>query len=239
MKPNFSRFNIAIYADGANMKDILYFNSKKFIKGLTTNPTLMRKSGIKNYQKFALDVLKIVKKKPISFEVFSDDFKEMYRQAKIISSWGDNVFVKIPVTNSKGLSSYKLINKLSNEGIKLNVTAVLLQDQVNNIVKSLNKKTRSIISIFAGRIADTGRDPIPLVKKSVLLTKKYKNIQILWASTRESLNIFQAQKINCDIITVTTDILSKINIFGYDLKKYSLDTVKMFYKDAVKAGYKI
>jgi len=239
MKPNFSRFNIAIYADGANMKDILYFNSKKFIKGLTTNPTLMKKSGIKDYQKFALDVLKIVKKKPISFEVFSDDFKEMYRQAKIISSWGDNVFVKIPVTNTKGLSSYKLINKLSNEGIKLNVTAVLLQDQVNNIVKSLNKKTRSIISIFAGRIADTGRDPIPLVKKSVLLTKKYKNIQILWASTRESLNIFQAQKINCDIITVTTDILSKVNIFGYDLKKYSLDTVKMFYNDAAKAGYKI
>jgi transaldolase len=239
MKPNFSRFNIAIYADGANMKDILYFNSKKFIKGLTTNPTLMKKSGVKDYQKFALDVLKIVKKKPISFEVFSDDFKEMYRQAKIISSWGDNVFVKIPVTNTKGLSSYKLINKLSNEGIKLNVTAVLLQDQVNNIVKSLNKKTRSIISIFAGRIADTGRDPIPLVKKSVLLTKKYKNIQILWASTRESLNIFQAQKINCDIITVTTDILSKVNIFGYDLKKYSLDTVKMFYNDAAKAGYKI
>ena len=239
MKPNFSRFNIAIYADGANMKDILYFNSKKFIKGLTTNPTLMKKSGIKNYQKFALDVLKIVKKKPISFEVFSDDFKEMYRQAKIISSWGDNVFVKIPVTNTKGLSSYKLISKLSNEGIKLNVTAVLLQDQVINIVKSLSKKTRSIISIFAGRIADTGRDPIPLVKKSVLLTKKYKNIQILWASTRESLNIFQAQKINCDIITVTTDILSKVNIFGYDLKKYSLDTVKMFYNDAAKAGYKI
>ena len=239
MKPNFSRCNIAIYADGANMKDILYFNSKKFIKGLTTNPTLMKKSGIKNYQKFALDVLKIVKKKPISFEVFSDDFKEMYRQAKIISSWGDNVFVKIPVTNTKGLSSYKLISKLSNEGIKLNVTAVLLQDQVNNIVKSLNKKTRSIISIFAGRIADTGRDPIPLVQKSVLLTKKYKNIQILWASTRESLNIFQAQKINCDIITVTTDILSKVNIFGYDLKKYSLDTVKMFYNDAAKAGYKI
>jgi transaldolase len=239
MKPNFSRFNIAIYADGANMKDILYFNSKKFIKGLTTNPTLMKKSGIKNYQKFALDVLKTVKKKPISFEVFSDDFKEMYRQAKIISSWGDNVFVKIPVTNTKGLSSYKLISKLSNEGIKLNVTAVLLQDQVNNIVKSLNKKTRSIISIFAGRIADTGRDPIPLVQKSVLLTKKYKNIQILWASTRESLNIFQAQKINCDIITVTTDILSKVNIFGYDLKKYSLDTVKMFYNDAAKAGYKI
>jgi len=239
MKLNFSRFNIAIYADGANMKDILYFNSKKFIKGLTTNPTLMKKSGIKNYQKFALDVLKIVKKKPISFEVFSDDFKEMYRQAKIISSWGDNVFVKIPVTNTKGISSYKLISKLSNEGIKLNVTAVLLQDQVNNIVKSLNKKTRSIISIFAGRIADTGRDPVPLVKKSVLLTKKYKNIQILWASTRESLNIFQAQKINCDIITVTTDILSKVNIFGYDLKKYSLDTVKMFYYDATKAGYKI
>lgn len=239
MKPNFSRFNIAIYADGANMKDILYFNSKKFIKGLTTNPTLMKKSGIKNYQKFALDVLKIVKKKPISFEVFSDDFKEMYRQAKVISSWGDNVFVKIPVTNTKGLSSYKLISKLSNEGIKLNVTAVLLQDQVINIVKSLSKKTRSIISIFAGRIADTGRDPIPLVKKSVLLTKKYKNIQILWASTRESLNIFQAQKINCDIITVTTDILSKVNIFGYDLKKYSLDTVKMFYNDAAKAGYKI
>ena len=239
MKPNFSRFHIAIYADGANMKDILYFNSKKFIKGLTTNPTLMKKSGIKNYQKFALDVLKIVKKKPISFEVFSDDFQEMYRQAKVISSWGDNVFVKIPVTNTKGLSSYKLISKLSNEGIKLNVTAVLLQDQVNNIVKSLNKKTRSIISIFAGRIADTGRDPIPLVKKSVLLTKKYKNIQILWASTRESLNIFQAQKINCDIITVTTDILSKVNIFGYDLKKYSLDTVKMFYNDAAKAGYKI
>lgn len=239
MKPNFSRFNIAIYADGANMKDILYFNSKKFIKGLTTNPTLMKKSGIKNYQKFALDVLKIVKKKPISFEVFSDDFKEMYRQAKIISSWGDNVFVKIPVTNSKGLPSYELINKLSNEGIKLNVTAVLLQDQVNNIVKSLNKKTRSIISIFAGRIADTGRDPIPLVQKSVLLTKEYKNIQILWASTRESLNIFQAQKVNCDIITVTTDILNKIDIFGYDLKKYSLDTVKMFYNDATKAGYKI
>jgi transaldolase len=199
----------------------------------------MKKSGIKDYQKFALDVLKIVKKKPISFEVFSDDFKEMYRQAKIISSWGDNVFVKIPVTNTKGLSSYKLISKLSNEGIKLNVTAVLLQDQVINIVKSLSKKTRSIISIFAGRIADTGRDPIPLVKKSVLLTKKYKNIQILWASTRESLNIFQAQKINCDIITVTTDILSKVNIFGYDLKKYSLDTVKMFYNDAAKAGYKI
>ena len=239
MKPNFSRLSIDVYADGANMRDILYFNSKKFIKGLTTNPTLMKKSGIKDYQKFALGVLKTVKKKPISFEVFSDDFKEMYRQAKIISSWGDNVFVKIPVTNTKGFSSYKLISKLSNEGIKLNVTAVLLQDQVINIVKSLSKKTRSIISIFAGRIADTGRDPIPLVQKSVLLTKKYKNIKILWASTRESLNIFQAQKINCHIITVTTDILSKIDIFGYDLKKYSLDTVKMFYNDARKAGYKI
>ena len=230
---------IKIFADGADLNVMVKMASKPFISGFTTNPTLMRKVGITNYEKFAKDVLREIQTKPISFEVFSDEIEEIKSQAEKIASWGNNVYVKIPITNTRGESMWPVIKYLSDIGIKLNVTAVLLQDQVINIVKSLSKKTRSIISIFAGRIADTGRDPIPLVKKSVLLTKKYKNIQILWASTRESLNIFQAQKINCDIITVTTDILSKVNIFGYDLKKYSLDTVKMFYNDAAKAGYKI
>jgi len=232
-------FKVKIFADGANYNEIKYFNSQKIVKGLTTNPSLMRKSGVKNYEIFARKVLRFVRHKPISFEVFSDDFDEMYIQAKTISSWGKNVYVKIPVTNTKGESSHLLIKKLSYERINLNITAIFNFYQVSKVVKSLNPKSKAIVSIFSGRIADTGVDPEILIKKSVDLVKNNKNHEILWASTRELYNVVQAEKLKCHIITVPTTILKKFNLIGYDLIKYSADTVKEFYDDAKNAKFKI
>ena len=232
-------FKIKIFADGANYNEIKYFNSQKIVKGLTTNPSLMRKSGVKNYEIFARKVLRFVKHKPISFEVFSDDFEEMYIQAKAISSWGKNVYVKIPVTNTKGKSSHLLIKKLSDEGINLNITAIFNFYQVSRVIKFLNPKSKAIVSIFSGRIADTGINPEIVIKKSIDLLKNNKNHEILWASTRELYNVVQAEKIKCHIITVPTTILKKFNLLGYDLIKYSADTVKEFYEDAKNAKFKI
>ncbi len=229
---------IEIYADGANEKDILFYNKQKSIKGLTTNPSLMKKSGIKNYKNFAKKILKKVKK-PISFEVFSDNFDEMYEQAIKISSWGKNVFVKIPITDSKGKSSINLIKKLSQKKIKLNITAIFTLSQISKVIKAVDNKTPSIISIFAGRIADTGRDPEPFMRYAYKLSKNKKKIKILWASTREVFNIQQAIRCQSHIITVPTGILKKTKLNGYNLRKYSKDTVKEFYKDALSAGYKI
>ena len=230
---------IKIYADGANKKDILYFNRQINISRLTTNPSLMRKSGVKNYKNFSIEILKKVNKKPISFEVFADDFNNMYLQSQIISSWANNVYVKIPITNTKGISSKGLINKLSNEKIKLNITAIFTKSQVDTVFKCLNKKTPAIVSIFAGRISDTGRDPTNIIKYASRLFKKNLKHKILWASTREVLNIFQAEKAGADIITVPTSILNKKKLFNKSLNKYSLETVKEFYKDAKEAKYKI
>jgi len=233
------KIKIKIFADGADFSGIVNYNKKKFIKGLTTNPSLMKKSGVKDYTAFAKKILKIVNKKPISFEVFSDEFAGMYNQAKKIASWGKNVYVKIPITNTKGHGTYNLIKKLSNENIKLNVTAIFTEDQVKKVINSLSPKTKSIISIFAGRIADTGENPKILIKKTLNLLKKNKNCEVLWASTREIYNIVTAESIGCHIITVPNNILGKLNLFGYNLKNYSLETVKEFYNDAKKAGFVI
>ena len=233
------KLKIKIFADGADTKHILALSKKKYIKGLTTNPSLMRASGVKNYELFAKNVLKKIKKKPISLEVFSDDFFEMEKQAIKINSWGKNVYVKIPITNSKGKSSFNLIRKLSNRGIKLNVTAITTIQQIIKLKKFLNKNVPCVISVFAGRIADTGRDPIPYMKKAIQTFKNYKLAEVLWASTREILNIIQANNIGCHIITVPPNLLNKINLLNYNLKKYFLDKEKNFYIDAKKSNYKI
>jgi transaldolase len=231
--------NIKIFADGADKSDMIKMNNKSFIEGLTTNPTLMKKAGIKDYEFFARDILKEIKNKPISFEVFSDDLHEMEVQAHKIAKWGNNVYVKIPVTNTKGEATYSLINSLSSKGVKVNVTAIMTLDQVRDVTLNLNPEVRSYVSIFAGRIADTGVDPIPLMSAAIQLTKLNPLAEIIWASPRELLNIFQAEKIGCHIITATKDILKKLDLVGYDLNEFSLDTVKMFYNDAKEAGYSI
>jgi len=230
---------IKIFADGAEKQSILELNQLPYIRGFTTNPTLMRKAGITDYPGFAKDILSVIKDKPISFEVFSDDFKEMERQAKIIASWADNVYVKIPITNTKKELSFDLVQKLSKEGIKLNITAILTQSQVEHISRALSSKTPAIISVFAGRIADTGRDPIPIMRQIKEFLSPFKNLELLWASSREVLNIFQAEAIGCDIITVTPDILKKLEKVGFDLEEFSLETVKMFYEDGQKVGYSL
>lgn len=212
---------------------------KNWIKGLTTNPTLMRKAGISNYKGFAREVLSLIPDKPISFEVFSDDFNEMEAQALEIAGWGANVFVKIPVTNTRSESSAHLIRKLSHQRIQLNVTALTTTDQVRRVVESLNNDTPSYISVFAGRIADTGRDPLPIMKESLQIMKSKPGAELIWASPRELLNIFQADEIGCHVITVTNDILKKLYLVGYDLETYSLETVKMFYEDGKAAGFSI
>lgn len=228
---------IKIFADGANEKDILKFNKMNLIKGLTTNPSLMRKSGVDDYENFCKKILKRVKK-PISFEVFSDDEKNIIRQARIISSWSNNVYVKIPVINTKNKSLKNVIKLLSIEGIKLNITAIFTKQQIKETISSLDPNTRAIISIFCGRISDTGKDATDYIRYANKLKKK-KNIEILWASTRELYSIIQAEKLGCDIITVPTEILNKINLIGKNLEKYSLETVKMFYNDAKKAGFNL
>lgn len=229
--------NVKIFADGADKKSMQEMYVKDFISGLTTNPTLMKNAGIVNYESFCQEILGFIKSKPISFEVFSDDFDEMYRQAKIINSWADNIYVKVPISNTKGEFSYELVNKLSNEGVKVNVTAIMTKKQIDNTFSALSKDCPAYVSVFAGRIADTGQDPINIMKYAVEKTHDLPGVEIIWASPRELLNIVQADQIGCQIITVTPDILKKINKIGYSLDDYSLDTVKMFYNDAVNAGY--
>ncbi len=231
--------NVKIFADGADKAGMIEMYEKDYIKGLTTNPTLMKKAGITDYNAFAKDILATIKDKSISFEVFSDDFEEMERQAIEIASWGENVYVKIPITNTKQEVCYPLIKRLSDKGVKLNVTAMMTLDQVQNVVKSLNPEVPSYVSVFAGRIADTGYDPLPLMKEAVNILKSNPKAELIWASPRELLNIFQADEIGCQIITVTNDILKKLSLVGYDLDQYSLDTVKMFYNDAQSAGFNI
>ena len=231
--------NVKIFSDGADKKDMLDMNSKTFIKGLTTNPTLMKKAGIEDYEAFAKDILSTIKKKPISFEVFSDDFDDMEKQAMEIASWADNVYVKIPITNTKKESSKELIKRLAEKKVKLNITAIMTLDQVKTVLSVLDNKVPSIISVFAGRIADTGKDPIPLMKECLTEMKINPKSELLWASPRELLNIIQADQIGCHIITATKDIIKKLKLANYDLEDYSLDTVKMFYKDAVDAGFKV
>jgi transaldolase len=230
---------VKIFADGADKLAMLEMYQKPFIKGLTTNPTLMNKAGIRDYRAFCKDILLSIKDKPLSFEVFSDDFKEMERQALEIASWGDNVYVKIPITNTKSETCYALVKKLAEEKVKLNVTALMTLDQVSHVVESLNPSVPSYISIFAGRVADTGRDPLPMMTEALSRMKSNPLSELIWASPRELLNIFQADDIGCHVITVTNDILKKLSLVGYDLDKYSLDTVKMFYNDAVVAGFKL
>ena len=228
-----------IFCDTADYKTIKFFNNKSLVDGFTTNPSLMRLAGAKNYKEYSLKILKICKKKPISFEVFADNAKDMLKQAYEINSWAKNVYVKIPVVNSKGISSGSVIKELSDKGIKLNVTAVYTFEQTKMIYKKLNKKTKSIISIFAGRMADTGKDPLPIFKRSISLTKKNKNIEILWASTREAYNYTQAKQINCDIITMPPKVINQINGFGKNFKSMTLGTVKGFLADSKKSKFSL
>ena len=230
---------VKIFSDGADKEDMLDMANKTFIRGLTTNPTLMKKAGIKDYEAFAKDILSTIKEKPISFEVFSDDFDEMEKQAMKITSWADNVYVKIPITNTKKETSKELIKRLAGRKVKLNITAIMTLDQVKTVLSVLDNKVPSIISVFAGRIADTGKDPISLMKECLTEMKINPKSELLWASPRELLNIIQADQIGCHIITATKDIIKKLKLANYDLEDYSLDTVKMFYKDAVDAGFKI
>jgi transaldolase len=239
MKPDVESLKVKIFADGAEIRDIVEMNNSNLIQGLTTNPTLMRKAGIKNYKNFAQEVLTFVKEKPISFEVFSDDINEMKKQALQISSWGENVYVKIPVTNTKGLPTLELLKVLVKEKVKVNVTAVMTLEQIKSISNYLDADVPNYVSIFAGRIADTGRDPIGLMKEAIQILKPINSSELIWASPRELLNIFQASEIGCHVITVTTDILKKLNLVGFDLNQYSLETVKMFYQDAKDSKYEI
>lgn len=237
------RQNFQIFLDGANKNEIINHLKNPNIAGFTTNPTLMKKAGIKNYKDFCLELCSLIEKtdKSISFEVFADDILEMYNQAKIISKWSKNIYVKIPVVNTKGELTTSIINKLTSEGIKINITAVFTKDQCNEIIKNLSKNTDCIISIFCGRIADTGIDPNDIIlncKKKILNSKKA-NIKILWASTREAFNIVQAKNCGCDIITITEEILKKYENFGKDLRDYSIETAKMFYEDAKKSNYNL
>jgi transaldolase len=230
---------VQIFADGADKAGMLEMYAKPYIKGLTTNPTLMRKAGITDYRAFCKDILAHIKHKPLSFEVFSDDFDEMESQAMEIAGWGDNVYVKIPVTNTKQETCYALVKKLGAQEVKMNVTAIMTLTQVRDIVAALNPKVPSYVSVFAGRVADTGRDPLPMMAAAVEMLKVAPAAELIWASPRELLNIFQADEVGCHVITVTNDILKKLSLVGYDLNTYSLDTVKMFYNDAVSAGYSL
>lgn len=228
---------VKIFADGADKAGMLEMYGKPFIRGLTTNPTLMKKAGITDYLAFCKDILTTIKDKPLSFEVFSDDFAEMERQAMEIASWGSNVYVKIPVTNTRQETCYALVKKLAAQKVQINVTAIMTLAQVRDVMTALNPAVPSYVSVFAGRIADTGRDPVPLMAKAVEMLKATPAAELIWASPRELLNIFQADEIGCHVITVTNDILKKLSLVGYDLNEYSLDTVKMFYNDATAAGF--
>ena len=230
---------IKIFADGADIEEINKLNSNSLVSGFTTNPSLMRNSGVQDYELFAKKALKIVGDKPISFEIFKDDKVGIIEQAKQISSWGDNVYVKIPIMDTKGNGNYEIIKILSNQGIKINITAVFTIEQVTLLVESLNSLVPSVVSVFAGRIADTGIDPINIMTESLKLLASNQNSELLWASSREVLNIYQADQIGCHIITVTQDLIKKLDLKGKDLKEYSRETVQMFFDDASNAGYSI
>jgi transaldolase len=230
---------IKLFADGADLAQMVAANSNPLIRGFTTNPTLMRAAGVRNYESFAREVLQIINDRPISFEVFADEFLEMERQARKISGWGPNVYVKIPITNTRRESSIALIRQLAHSGVKVNVTAVMTLDQVRDSAAALGGGAASVISVFAGRIADTGRDPVPLMAAAVELVSLYSNVELLWASPRELLNIFQANDVGCHIITATASVVSKLGVVGKDLHDYSLDTVQMFFKDAARSGYQL
>jgi transaldolase len=233
------KLSVKIFADGADRAGMLEMYRDPLIKGFTTNPTLMRKSGVSDYEAFAHQVLADIPDRPVSFEVFSDDFEEMEMQARRIATWGENVYVKIPVCNTRGHSTTPLVRSLARSGVKLNVTAVFTLEQVHEVAQALAAHAPSVISVFAGRIADTGRDPMPLMSAARALIGASPNIELLWASPRELLNIFQADATGCHIITVANDLLKKLNCVGKDLEEFSLETVKMFYNDALKARYTI
>ena len=230
-------FDVKIFADGAEIGGMLEMYKNPLISGFTTNPTLMKKAGITDYALFAKEVLTLIKDKPISFEVFSDDFREMEQQALTIASWGENVYVKIPVTNTRGESSVALVKRLTEAGVKVNVTAIMTLAQVQEVLPALKNTPGAYVSIFAGRIADTGLDPLPIMKQAMKMLLDYPNVELIWASPRELLNIIQADDIGCHVITVTNDILKKLVTLGKDLNEYSLDTVKMFFNDATSAGF--
>ena len=238
MKP-LPELKVKVFADGADLKTIADLSRNPWIKGFTTNPTLMRKAGVTDYRAFALEMLKLVGDRPVSFEVFSDEFDEMEKQALAIASWGKNVYVKIPVTNTRREFAGDLIRRLALAEVQLNITALLTTLQVKDVMNCLSPDTASYVSVFAGRIADTGRDPTPLMAESVDLLKPNPKAELIWASPRQLLNIFDADAIGCHVITVTSDILGKLPLAGKDLNEYSLDTVKMFHRDAVAAGFKI
>ena len=232
-----STLKVKLFADGADRAGMLEMRRNPLIRGFTTNPTVMRKAGVTDYVAFARDILRAIPDRPISLEVFSDDFGEMERQGREIASWGDNVYVKIPVTNTRGESSDKVIRALARSGVKVNVTALLTLDQVRDMSAALAGGPPACISVFAGRVADTGRDPVSLMAAAVELIRPHPNIELIWASPRELLNIFQADAIGCHIITATKDILAKLHLVGKDLREYSIETVKMFRDDALKAGF--
>ena len=236
---NVSDLRVKLFADGADRAGMLEMYRKPWISGFTTNPTLMHKAGIKDYEAFARDILHAIPDRPISLEVFADEFDQMERQALKIAEWGENVYVKIPVTNTRREPAYHLICRLSRRGVKLNVTALLALDQVRDVAAALGGHAPSCVSVFAGRVADTGRDPVPLMTAAVEILKPYPNMELIWASPRELLNIVQADSIGCHIITVTNDILNKLALLDKDLHQYSLETVEMFHKDAVKSGFEI
>jgi transaldolase len=230
--------NVKLFADGADKQGMAEMYKNELISGFTTNPTLMRKAGVTDYKGFAHEIIRLIPDRSISFEVFSDDFNEMYKQALEISSWGSNVYAKIPVMNTKGESSIPLIKKLAAANVKQNVTALMTLDQVREVTKALADGPSAYVSVFAGRIADTGCDPMPIMEASVAILKPHAQLELIWASTREVFNIFQADKIGCHIITVPNDMLNKLaDVVGKDLEEYSLDTVKMFYRDGVGAGF--
>ena len=239
MTPSTAQLRVKIFADGADLDSIIALAGNPLVQGFTTNPTLMRKAGVTNYTAFAHDVLTHIGDRPISFEVFSDDFDEMEEQARTIASWAPNVYVKIPVSNTRGESSIDLVAKLSEAGISQNVTALMTSAQVAEVAEKLSGGPAACISLFAGRIADTGRDPIPLVEESLTALAGASNLELIWASPREVLNVFQANEAGCHIITITSDLLAKLAGIGRDLDEFSLDTVRMFYNDANAAGYTV
>jgi transaldolase len=234
-----SELKVKIFADGADRTGMLEMYGKPFIKGFTTNPTLMRRAGINNYLEFAKDILRAIPDRPISFEVFSDEFSEMESEAKTISSWGNNVYVKIPISNTRGEASYDLVHQLSHSGVRVNVTAIMTAAQVGAIAEAVRGGAPSCVSVFAGRIADTGRDPLPIMIEALRLLNSTPEAELIWASPRELLNIFQADAIGCHIITVTNDLLVKLDRIGKDLNELSLDMVRMFRDDALSARYQI
>jgi transaldolase len=234
-----NNLNVKIFADGADKARIIELSENPLIQGFTTNPTLMRKAGIEDYEKFAKEILPWINGRPISYEVFSDDFDEMYRQAMRIAEWGSNVYVKIPITNTRGDSTVPVLDRLAAQGVKLNVTAILTCEQVRRAAASLAGGPPGYISVFAGRVADTGRDPVPLMETCVRMLRPSPNLELIWASPREVLNVFQASQIGCHVITVTPDILSKLTSAGRDLNDFSLETVRMFHRDAMAAGFSL